>query len=175
MLFIYQPQGVETPKQWDFAGTRLMNMEAEAIERVTKQTFSEWEDRLQRGGILEQRALLWVLLRRDQPGLKFDQVQFAAGDVRLELDDAESAAALKELDRRAADGEDFDDQTQALHQALRDHAAAGILSDLDEEHDDLSEDADQEADAPKASLSDVVSTSGTSPDSSTHLPTSSTD
>lgn len=100
MKFVYTAEGAD-PKSWPFNPKKLMNAEAEAIERQTGMTFSEWEDRVTRGSITATHALLWVLLKRDVPTLKYDEVVFNASEVALLLDDDESAAMLKALGEKA--------------------------------------------------------------------------
>lgn len=47
-----------------------------AIEKVTGVTFSEWNDQLKRGSLLAMGALVWTILKRDNPNLRFDDVDY---------------------------------------------------------------------------------------------------
>jgi hypothetical protein len=96
MKFVYKPEGAE-PKSWDFAPDRLMNAEAEAIERHTGLTFGEFVDKISATSFLAIHGLLYVMLKRTIPTLKWDEVQFSLADVDFELDDAEAADAVREL------------------------------------------------------------------------------
>lgn len=83
MQFNYQPEGTETPRTWEYDPHKLMSPEAEAIERLTDMTFGEWQVAVQRDSIRALHALLFVLLRRDDKTLKYDQVQFSMSEVRF--------------------------------------------------------------------------------------------
>lgn len=101
MQFVYKPEGAE-PKRWDFRPEKLMNPEAEAIERLTKMTFGQWSDAVTEGSVLALHGLLYVLLKREIPTLKWDEVQFSMSEVDFELTDQETAdtiAALEEQER----------------------------------------------------------------------------
>jgi hypothetical protein len=131
--FVYKPEGAE-PKKWDFRPDKLMNAEAEAIERLTKMTYGQWSEAVTEGSVLAIHGLLYVLLKREVPTLKWDQVQFSMSEVDFELTDQETAdtiAALEEKER--AEGLDMNERAllEQLH-ASTDDAAAG---------DDESEDA----------------------------------
>lgn len=86
MYFIYKPEGAE-PKRWKFDPTKLMSPEAEAIERLCGMTFGEWVDAVGRTSITALHGLLYVMLKREQPTLTYDQVQFCLDDIDLELED----------------------------------------------------------------------------------------
>jgi hypothetical protein len=120
--FVYKPEGA-TPKKWDFDPSKLMSPEAIAIERLTGMTFGEWQDALSRGSMLALQALLYVLLKRETPTLKFDDVQFCNDDVDVELTDEEAAEEVRDLEAK----ESLTDQEQAVLDALREqgHSAAG--------------------------------------------------
>ena len=117
MIITYQPEGAQ-PTTWDFKPQKLLNAEAEAIERHTGWTFDEFQDRLMKGSVLAMRALLFVMLKRGDPTLKWDAVQFALGDVKLDMDDAEAQQVLAELQTRQRDGEDMTDEQLAVMDQL---------------------------------------------------------
>lgn len=103
MRFIYAPEGVD-PKTWDFAPGKMISPEAEVIERKTGMRFSEWEFAVQNGSMLALHGLLFVLLKREQPSLQWDQIMFSFGECTWELDDDEVATALARLDVLAKEG-----------------------------------------------------------------------
>lgn len=140
MQFVYKPDGVE-PRKWDFAPEKLMNVESEAIERVTKMTYTEWGHAVERGSVTALHALLWVLMKRSDPTLTYDAVQFSLAEVDFELSDEESAEALSAMDARVAAGEELSAQEKALYDSLRETVAnAPVLEAVEE-----SEDAPKEA------------------------------
>lgn len=118
----YTPEGSDSPKEWEFAFGRLLSPERIAIE---KHTGLGWQAVQQ--GFFENRgdvihAILWVLLKRDIPGLRADEVQFCDDEIGLDLTDAEArdaveamrkqpsltddqAAALREMEQRIAEAD----------------------------------------------------------------------
>lgn len=91
---VYHPDGVE-PHEWDFDPYKLLSPECMAIERVTGLTFEEWVSHLIRGSMVAVHAALWVLLRRDDPGLDPDDVVFTYDDFDVVPDPPVKKAAKK--------------------------------------------------------------------------------
>lgn len=99
MQFVYTPEGGER-LAWPFDPMKLTSPEAMAIEKLTGMAFgSEWIESVQKGSMIAIHALLFVLLKRQRPQLKPDQVVFAFDEVGLEVDEDDEAAL-------AADAED---------------------------------------------------------------------
>lgn len=99
----YQPEGVETPKEWDFKPGRMLSPEMGAIEKHTGMLFPEWVEKFQRGSTLAIHAFLYVMLKRENPTLKFDDVVFCLDEVSFDLSDEEAvryATALAALPER---------------------------------------------------------------------------
>lgn len=91
MIVTFVPD--EGDKQtWTFKPDRLLTTEAEAVERVTGQTYSEFGASLMNGGVTARRALVWIMRKRNgEPGVAFRDVDFPIGALSLELDDEEKA------------------------------------------------------------------------------------
>lgn len=105
MQFTYRPEGVDEPLVWDYDPDKIMNAEAEAIERRTGMEFAVWSEKLLSGSITATHGLLWVLLKRENPTLKYDQVVFATGEVSLSFTADERAKLRRELmDKRDREG-----------------------------------------------------------------------
>lgn len=117
MKFVYKPEGADA-KSWDFAPEKLMSPEAEAIERHTGMTYAEWGTAVTRGSVLALHGLLFVMLKRNVPTLKWDDVQFSMSELDFELDDEETAEALAALEDKARTG-DLDAADEALLERLR--------------------------------------------------------
>ena len=113
MQFVYKPEGAE-PRKWDFDPSKLLNVEAEAIERQTGLTYAEWGEAVTKGSMTALHGLLWVLLKRDQPTLKYDAVQFCLADLDFEVDDDESAQIRADLEAQAAEGTLSEDDAALL-------------------------------------------------------------
>lgn len=114
MRFVYKPEGAE-PKSWEFAPGKLMNVEAETIEKHTGMTFGEWGQKVGGGSILAIHGLLYVLLKRTTPTLRWDDVQFCLDDVDFEVDDADGEEIIRNLEQKA----DLDDEELELLASLR--------------------------------------------------------
>lgn len=117
MRFVYQPEGAD-PKKFEFAPEKLMSPEAEAIERHTGMTYTDWNIAVSKGSMLALHGLLFVMLKRSDPTLKWDAVQFSLSELDFELDDEESAQALADLEEKAKVGE-LDANDEALLERLR--------------------------------------------------------
>ncbi len=118
MYLIFRPaDGDEQRYQFDV--NKMPNIDAEAIERVTDWTLGEWQQKMQAGSILANRALLWILQRRIHPTLKFAAVSFTIDQLDAELEPDELIAA-----RDAATQDDNIDEAErasrleAIHQQM---------------------------------------------------------
>ncbi|MDT0306874.1 hypothetical protein RM780_07840 [Streptomyces sp. DSM 44917] len=89
MYLVYKPEGQDEPTRWKYDFRRLNTMEREAIERRTGLDFAEWTTKVLRGNSTARRALLFTFLRRDHPGIKWEDVQFEWDEVRLEYSRSE--------------------------------------------------------------------------------------
>jgi hypothetical protein len=70
--------------------SRLTIVEAEAIEKVTGQ---KMQDALGSGTAASLRALVWVAMKRQEPTLRYTDVDFALEDVEVVTDDEEAEGA----------------------------------------------------------------------------------
>jgi hypothetical protein len=61
-----------------------MSAERETLERLTDRNFVVFTTDVLQGNALCRRALLWVLLKREHPTLRFADVDFAWDEVKLE-------------------------------------------------------------------------------------------
>lgn len=126
MKFIYKPEGTEEPdwKTWEFDPDKLMSPEAEAIERLTGFTYSEWGDAVSRGSMAAIHGLLYVMLKRENPTLKYDSVVFCLAEIDFEVDDEESAEIRATLEQRVEAGEVLAEDDAALLERLKADEAA---------------------------------------------------
>lgn len=113
MYLTYQPDGQEA-QRWEIDLRKFRSMEIEAIEKVTGFDYgTTYKERLVRGNALARRALLWTMQRRIHPTTKFADVDFADGELQLELDREELDASRKAI--AEADGLPEDERAMALH------------------------------------------------------------
>ena len=64
--------------EFDFANPS--NKEVMQLERAFGGTFKEWSEAMGAGSILALTSLVYVVMRRTNPTLKFDDVEFSLGD-----------------------------------------------------------------------------------------------
>lgn len=99
--FIYKPEGAE-PRTWHFDADKMKSVEMMAIERLTGLTYAEWAEAAERGSITAVHALLYVLLKRDVPGLDPDEVQFTLDEIDMEADDTPAPKGPKKATKPSA-------------------------------------------------------------------------
>ena len=58
------------PFEFDMDSVRVD--EAEAVERALSCSFKTWGEQLGEGRVSALRAMIWLIRRRDQPGLRID-------------------------------------------------------------------------------------------------------
>jgi len=79
-------QGVK----YEFDPAHIRNDEAMALERALGCSFREWAQALADGSASAMTGLVWLLQRRETPGLKFGDVIFDMGEITVEDDAAEA-------------------------------------------------------------------------------------
>lgn len=84
MFLIYQPEGQDEPTRWRYNPKKLMSIEREDLERRSGRNFSDFTQAALQGNSLCRRALLFTFLRRDHPKIKFEDVDFAWDELKLE-------------------------------------------------------------------------------------------
>jgi hypothetical protein len=89
VILVYQPEGSDEPTRWTYNPRKLMSAEREAIERRTGMIYSEFTQAVVAGSSLCRRALLFVMLKRDHPTTKWDDVDFAWDELQLQYSVAE--------------------------------------------------------------------------------------
>jgi hypothetical protein len=153
----FKPEG-SSAREWIIKPKRLMNVEAEEIERRTNMTFEEWSAALQKGSMLAYHGLLFVLLRREQPKLSWESVRFCGEDVDLEYELDEKIEIRDNL-KAGLDAMDADRAAQA-----RD-----VIAELDAE---IAEEQPKAEDptAPKAEPPSAMNGGHSSPPSSISIP-----
>lgn len=115
----YKPEGAD-PRVWTISFGRFMSAERMVIERETGMTWSQVKSRLFQEDTAVTRAFLFVLLKRDLPTLKIDQVEFCEDDYDLDATAEERAQAIEALQSRGA--EMSDDERDMLDELLREQA-----------------------------------------------------
>lgn len=89
MYLEYQPEGADEPKRWKYNPRKLMSVEREDIERRTGRNYSQFTTDVLQGNSLCRRALLFTFLRREHPKTRFEDVDFAWDELKLDYTKAE--------------------------------------------------------------------------------------
>lgn len=92
MLLNYNPEGGE-PQQFNFEPLELLASEAELIESEGAgfwDSYMEFYGKFMVGNIRARRVLLWIFLRRTDPHLSLNAVEFRIQEF-LNADDEESS------------------------------------------------------------------------------------
>jgi hypothetical protein len=88
MQLTYTPEGGDE-QTFDFHVDRLMSFEAEALEEAGGEqweTVHEWANKFDRGSMRAIRAALWIMLRRQQPALRFSDLVVRVDELKVEED-----------------------------------------------------------------------------------------
>ncbi len=102
----FKPEGQE-PQVWGFNSGRVRAVEAEQIEARSGMKYEEWVVAVQQGSARARRVLLWHLIRRDHPKVRFeDTPDFFMDELEIEYDAAELRELLARLDDASADIEE---------------------------------------------------------------------
>jgi hypothetical protein len=97
---IYTPEG-EASQEFEFDPDNPFNLEAEALESVGGEAWQDYPgffERIGSGNIRARRALLWVMLRRNQPDLRFADVVFKLSEFDVMADEEPEPAGKDEPD-----------------------------------------------------------------------------
>ncbi|MFJ8081962.1 hypothetical protein ACIQ6Y_15260 [Streptomyces sp. NPDC096205] len=130
MYLVYSPEGNDEPQRFKYNPRKIMSAERENIERLTSRNWSQFTKDVIEGSSVCRRVLLYTFLKREHPTVKYDDVDFAWDELRLEYSKAEliemrdtvaenasgeqRAAILAKLDEEIAEAyEDPEDQGKA--------------------------------------------------------------
>ncbi|MFC8438027.1 hypothetical protein ACFWHF_11995 [Streptomyces griseoincarnatus] len=120
MFLVYSPEGSDEPKRFKYNPRKIMSAEREWIERRTERNWADFTKDVVAGNSLCRRALLYVFLKREHPGIKWDDVDFAWDELVLEYSKSE-LIQIRETAAEAATGEE---REQVLAKLDEDIAAA---------------------------------------------------
>jgi hypothetical protein len=89
MIVTYLPAGGE-PREWTFRPMEVSSREAELVEEYLAVTYAMWVKAFQTGSIKAQRIALWLLLRRDDPTLGLESVDYQVRELRCRFEGSEA-------------------------------------------------------------------------------------
>jgi len=118
MFLIYTPADGE-PQKMKYLPNRMLSPETEAMERVTGKNFTQITQEILAGNATCRRALLWVLLKRQHPTLKFSDVSFAWEEISLQYSRQEYARMISQAKDNLT-GDDLANAVSALEADMAD-------------------------------------------------------
>ncbi|MFM9594039.1 hypothetical protein ACKI16_24190 [Streptomyces scabiei] len=125
MKVTYSPEDGE-PQVFKYNPNALMSAEREALEKVTGQSFNQFAMGVLRGNARCRRALLHVLLKRQHPTLRFDDVDFAWDELTVEMTKGEIELAVAKLREKGGDEELIEGMLKQLPDAPEDEGKARL-------------------------------------------------
>jgi hypothetical protein len=93
---VYTPDGGEA-QTWVYRPNKIRSTDAELIENRVNMPWGDFNQALARGSILCRRALLWHFLRQTHPTIRFEDVDFALDELKLEFDRDEWATIREQV------------------------------------------------------------------------------
>jgi hypothetical protein len=129
MFLIYHPEGSEEPTKFNYQPKKLMSAEREMLEKLSGLTYEKFYSALIEGSSVCRRALLFIFLKRNAPKTRYEDVDFAWGEVELQFSrqellefkkgleslppSDEKSAGLAQIEEMLADAEDADESGKA--------------------------------------------------------------
>lgn len=125
MKITYTPE--DGPEQvFDYNPNKLMSAEREALEKVTGQSFNQFAMGVLRGNARCRRALLHVLLKRQHPGIRFEDVDFLWDELTVEMTQGEIDLAVAKLREKNGDEDLIDGMLKQRDTAPEDEGKARL-------------------------------------------------
>lgn len=102
MKVTYSPEDGDE-QVFDYNPNKLMSAEREALEKRTGMSFQQFTMGVLRGHSLCRRALLHVLLKRQHPGISYEDVDFCWDELTVEMTKGEITLAAERLREKGED------------------------------------------------------------------------
>jgi hypothetical protein len=99
MKLIYKPDDDKPAQVYDFEPSKLLSAEAEAIEDLKARwdTFEEFGQLFLKGNAKAHRAALWVMMRRVNPAVRFEDLNYPLAALRITFSDEESEKFIESI------------------------------------------------------------------------------
>lgn len=128
MYLVYEPEGAEEPQRFQYKPQKLMSAEREALERRSRLDFADFTKGVLNGNAVCRRALLWVMLKRQHPTTKYEDVDFAWDELRLEYSKQEYELMRDQLiENGNADPEQIDQLNREIATAIDEESEGKAL------------------------------------------------
>lgn len=128
MKLVYTPTDGE-PEEYDFEPSKLLSAEAESIEDLRGarwDSFEEFGQLFLKGNAKAHRAALWIMKRRKNPALKFEDLSYPLNALAISFSDEEASKFIESI----RNNPDLDeDQKHYLLEALHLGIHEGELKD----------------------------------------------
>lgn len=125
MKVTYTPEDSE-PQVFDYNPNTLLSAEREALEKRTGLPFNDFAMGVLKGNSLCRRAMLHVLLKREHPTLRFDDVDFRWDELTVEMTKGEIDLAVARLREKNGDEQMIDAMLKQRDQAPEDEGKARL-------------------------------------------------
>lgn len=136
----YTPTGADEPAlQQDFAWGKFLSPERIVMEKMTGLPWDEFVDHVQREFSEAVGALLFVLMKREMPTLKPEQLVWSGDEIDLDVTDDEASEILAALEEKIGSGETLTDEEQQGYDFLFARLVKAGLRSEDEEGTDPKE------------------------------------
>jgi hypothetical protein len=127
VYLVYTPDGSEE-QRFSYKPQKLMSAEREALERRSRMDFADFTKGVLNGNAVCRRALLWVMLKREHPPLKYEDVDFAWDELRLEYSKQEYELMRAQLiEAGNADPEHIDQINREIATAIDEESEGKAL------------------------------------------------
>ncbi|MFJ8023368.1 hypothetical protein [Streptomyces sp. NPDC096311] len=128
MYLVYEPEGAEEPQRFQYKPQKLMSAEREALERRSRLDFADFTKGVLNGNAVCRRALLWVMLKRQHPTTKYEDVDFAWDELKLEYSKQEYELMRDQLiEAGNADPEQIDQLNREIATAIDEESEGKAL------------------------------------------------
>jgi hypothetical protein len=128
VYLVYEPEGAEEPQRFQYKPQKLMSAEREALERRSRLDFADFTKGVLNGNAVCRRALLWVMLKRQHPTTKYEDVDFAWDELRLEYSKQEYELMRDNLiEAGNADPEQIDQLNREIATAIDEESEGKAL------------------------------------------------
>lgn len=120
----YKPEGSTTERVWDVDFGKIMSPERILIEKAAGCGWDECKRLFFANATAVVGSVMFVMLKREIPELKFSEFQFCDDDFETDLTDAEARETLAAIDKAEQSGaEAYDDEARVLQVILRERFA----------------------------------------------------
>jgi len=132
VILVYAPEGAEEPTRFTYNPRKLMSAEREMLERRTSRNFSKFTTDVLEGNSQCRRALLFLFLKRQHPGVKYEDVDFAWDELQLEYSKSEYLQMREGMltaltgDQLAIALEQIDKEIETAYDDSADEGKAGL-------------------------------------------------